>query len=349
MSLTTRLTHSNDAWRLLNGLVCLYKPAGYAGSKLTAMLKYNLAEDLNRMQRTVESEDRRLELDRGGGELVGRSDKAVEVVAGGSNIDYSVHPHVLGPGYEADDIQLTMVNKLAEDVSGVLVMGVNGGIRNAVSLKKSKLLNTFQVRGEWGRATSTGWATGKTRHCATWRHLVGRPWLVDQCLSNVSAGHQARAWTVANCGLETQEAYEQALKGPIKPTLLSETLIYSIKVSEWKLPHFTLEVQCVEGAEDKQEYIVKLLEEIGLKCKTVAHTTGIRCAAVGPFTSRECLLVKHLNLQDVLDNISDNRKLFRETWPSGVKGEKVFRRQQLIGGGEVAAGGTKAFTEIIEE
>ena len=72
-----------------------------------------------------------------------------------------------------------------------------GGNTEARAPRNAKLLTTFHINGEWGRATSTGWATGKTRKCHTWRHLVGRPWLVDQCLSNIQAGHQARGWTVS--------------------------------------------------------------------------------------------------------------------------------------------------------
>eukprot|EP00090_Calanus_glacialis_P007477 TRINITY_DN15907_c0_g1_i1.p1 TRINITY_DN15907_c0_g1~~TRINITY_DN15907_c0_g1_i1.p1 ORF type:complete len:351 (-),score=129.59 TRINITY_DN15907_c0_g1_i1:41-1093(-) len=350
MSLT-RLTHSRDAWRLLNGLVCLYKPAGYPGVSLTNMLKHRLVDDLNSMERSVEREDRRLELEGGGGEVVVSDVSGGDVVAGGQGLDYSVHPLVLGPGYTAEDIQVNTVNKLANDVSGVLLVGLNEGGRQARGLKSGKVLNTFHVHGEWGRATSSGWVGGKTRYCHTWRHLAGRPWLVDQCLASVQAAHQARAWNVANIGLDTQEAYEQALKGPVKPAMLSETLVYSIKVMEWKLPNFMLEVQCVEGMDNKQEYLVRLVEEIGLKVKTVAHTSSLRCAAVGPFTSTESLLPKHINLQHVLDNISDNRKLFNKTWPTGwVGSDQGFKRQKRRRDEEESEGKReKQFTEFLEE
>merc|ERR1719318_95716 len=138
----------------------------------------------------------------------------------------------------------------------------------------------------------------------------------------------------------------------VEEMVLSETLVYSMKVMEWKLPNFMMEVQCVEGMNDKQAYIVRLVEEIGLKVKTVAHTSGIRCAAVGPFTSTEALLPKHITLQHVLDNISDNRKLFNETWPTGmVESQKGFmrqkRRREEEEGGEEKRG--KQFSEFLEE
>jgi len=327
MSLTTSLTLSRDAWRLLRGVTCLYKPPGYPAGKLINLIKYKLGKDLNRMERKVERDESKLHLTGGRGDIIPSSGGGVVL---GHCGDYSVHSSVLGPAYDPDDIRCMYVNKLSDRASGVLLVGVNegvGGNTEARALRNAKLLTTFHINGEWGRATSNGWATGKTRKCHTWRHLVGRPWLVDQCLSNIQASHQSRAWTVSNLALDTQEAFEQALKGPVKPDLLSETLVYSLKVKEWNLPSFTIEVKCIEGQSDTQEYLVRMVEEIGLKCKTVAHVTGIRCSALGPFTTNESLLIKHINLQNILNNISDNRKLWRET-KFGHTSERGFRRKE---------------------
>jgi len=325
MSLTTRLTKSRDAWGLLRGIACVYKPSEYLQGRLMVMLRHRLMEELNSMERVVERDDGMLQLDGGSRDIVAGGNTVGGDMVAGQSVDYSVHPLVLGPGYTPEDIQILPVNKLAEDVSGVVVVGVNSGLHQAKKLQSAKLLNTFEVRGEWGRATSTGWATGKTRYCHTWKHLIGRPWLVDQCLASVQASHQARAWNVSNCALDTQEAYEQALNGPVKPTLLSETLVYNIKVREWKLPHFMLEVQCVEGMDDKQKYLVRLIEELGLKVKSCASVTSIRCAAVGPFTSSEGLLPKHFTLQHMLNNMSDNKKMLREI---NTKADHGFRRKE---------------------
>jgi len=328
MSLSTTLTHSKDAWSLLRGVVCLYKPSDYSGARLIAALKHKLISDLNQMERTVDSENKFTPL--GDGEASsaittkGTSEAVIFNKTGNGNTDYSVHPLVLGPGYHFDDLKVKVANKLADNVSGVLVVGINnGGVGLAEKLKSAKLLTTLEVKGEWGRATSTGWVGGKTRHCRTWQHLVGRPWLVDQCLSAVQASHQARAWNVSNLSLVSQEAYEKALEGPVKPSIMSETLVYSIKVKEWNPPYFMMEVQCVEQPNDKQAFVVRLVEEIAVKCRTVAHCHGIRCSNVGPFISSGCLLPKYISLQNVLNNISDNRKLMRQIWPKGVTTSKT--------------------------
>jgi len=362
MSITATLTHSADAWRLLSGLVCLYKPAGYSGGKLVQMLKYNLIDELNRMQRIVQSEGRQ-ELEGGSGQkhmqlAGGGSQVAVrkgggDIEANGSAcVDYSVHPRVLGPGYCVDDLHVRSVNKLSEAVSGVQVIGLQRGGSSLVGrMQRERVFTTLHVRGEWGRATSTGWAGGKTRMCKGWRHLDGRPWLVDQCLATVEASHQASAWSVAGVGLVTQDAYNEACKGPVKPDMISTTLVYSIKVKEWNPPHFMMEVVCMEQLDDGQKYIVQLVEEIGLQCKTVAHTHSIRCAAVGPYTSNESLLLKHLNLQHVLDNISDNRKLFKNTLgmkkQSNITGYKTEKKSEIHGSDLTNAVPSKPFSRLI--
>ena len=113
--------------------------------------------------------------------------------------------------------------------------------------------------------------------------------------------------------MDTQEAFELASRGPVRPKLLTETLIYNIELKEFRPPHFMLEVQCVEGENDPhQSHIVRLVEEVALKCRTVAHVSSIRCSGLGPWTADSALLSKHVSLQNVLDNISVNRRLYKE-------------------------------------
>ena len=57
MSITTQLTHSNEAWKLLRGLICLYKPPGYPASSLYGMLKNRITDDLNCMERAVHRDE----------------------------------------------------------------------------------------------------------------------------------------------------------------------------------------------------------------------------------------------------------------------------------------------------
>ena len=312
MSITTQLTHSAETWHYLRGLVSLYKPAGYPAYSMVKMMRVRLAEDLNCMRRSHEAEADLL-TDRGGGaDVVSTTDSAV--VVGGDEEDYSSHPAVLGPGYTWQDIRTMVVNPIGEKSSGVLLVGVNRvGVTQARALRAASLMRTYHVKGELGRATSTGWVGGKTVMCQGWTQLAARPYRIQQMLANISGANQARAWNVSAFGLDTQEGYELALQGPVRPQMPSETIVYNIKLKEFKPPMFMMELHCIDGENDRtQEHIVQLVQEVALKCKTVCHVHSLRCAAFGPWTADTTLLGKQLNLQDILNNISDNRKIYKQ-------------------------------------
>ena len=233
---------------------------------------------------------------------------------GGVIEDYSSHPAVLGPGYDWEDIKIKVVNTIGLKASGVLLVGINSsGIREAKALKSAKLMRTYHVRGEFGRATSTGWAGGKTLKCEGWTGAVSRPAMIHQMLANISSANQARAWTVSQVGLDTQEGYEMAVRGPVRPKMPSETLVYNVKLKELTAPMFLLELHSIDSENDRdQQHLVDLTEEIALKCKTVCHVHSVRCAALGPWTADTTLLTKELTLQNILNNISQNRRLYRQ-------------------------------------
>ena len=258
MTISTQLTHSCEAWKYLKGLVCVYKPPGYSLSSIIAIMKQRLVQDLNSMERTIHSD----EVSEHSTDVQGFINSSNSLTSPSSNgeiitssrngeIDYSSHPLVLGDGYHFNDMTHLKVSDLGVNVSGVCLVGLNDlGVSRAKTLRKAKLLTTYQIRGEFGRATRTGWSEGKTAKCSGWKHLAAKSHLLEQMLVNISSSHQARSWQAAKVGLDTQEAYEMACKGPVRPGILSETLIYNIQLKECSLPHFMLELQCVQGAND---------------------------------------------------------------------------------------------------
>jgi hypothetical protein len=78
-----------------------------------------------------------------------------------------------GAAYQPQDISIKFVNVISTRCSGLMVLGINRGCRNAALLRASRPLLTYQLRGEWGRATATGFRDGKTVAKATWQHLKG--------------------------------------------------------------------------------------------------------------------------------------------------------------------------------
>ena len=301
---------------MLRGLICLYKPPGYPASSLYGMLKNRITQDLNCMERTLYGDENLLP-DPGEFGL----DREVLMRVGGKEIvstkhirDYSSHPAVLGHGFHHSDHKVYGVNILGDKSSGVCLIGLNeGGVSLARAVKRARLMSTYHIKAEFGRATTSGWYDGKTAKCEGWQYIRRRTHLLEQLLVNISSAHQSRVWEVAEVAVDSQEAYELAVKGPVRPKMISEPLVYSISLLEAQLPHFTLEVQVVEGSGDQdQGPLVRLVEELAIKCRTVASVHSVRCAALGPWTAADSLLFKHIDLQNVLNNISDNRKIHRE-------------------------------------
>ena len=98
--------------------------------------------------------------------------------------------------------------------------------------------------------------------------------------------------------------------------MISESLVYNISLLEAELPYFTIELQVVEGSGDQdqdQGHLVRLVEELAIKCRTVASVHSKRCTTLGAWTAGNSLLFIHIDLQNVKNNTSDNRKIHRES------------------------------------
>jgi len=364
------LIYSADAWRLLQGIMSVYKPPGMGPKMMVKSLKMNLIKDLNKMERRVhpgfllegertpdvrklfqsisqtqfmdqnlqvrlllaeeEVEDEDAEPKYYQENFITQSDKYLlaadddkldslqedkfpepqkEIL---SAMDYASHPLVLGNAYGVEDISVVPVNIVSTRCSGVMVLGINKYTWAAKQMRRAQPLLTYELEGEFGKATATGFSDSKVTAKATWRHLIGRRWHLDQILSSIESSHQKAAWKVANVDPSTQEGYELAAKGPIKPGLLTDPLIYGIKSIAWKPPNFTLRVQFIGH---DHTFLLDLVSEIGLRLRTHAHVTRLRCAQVGHFGADQTMLAHQFSLQNALSNIGQNHKIFKSKKP----------------------------------
>lgn len=114
---------------------------------------------------------------------------------------------------------------------------------------------------------------------------------------------------ILQVSLQSQEAYEIAAKGPVRPENLSDGLIYSLKCIRYYPPDFTLDATCV-GANG--EYLASLIHELGIKLKTSAVTSGIRILRFGYFDLTSALLYKHCTLENLIQNICDNEVILQQ-------------------------------------
>lgn len=79
-----------------------------------------------------------------------------------------------------------------------------------------------------------------------------------------------------------------------------------------------------------EDYLLSLVHEIGLKLRCSATCTAIRCIRYSSFTIEQALLMKHWNLQFVLDNIRECNSSYRKMreLPSFITEQSYFENNQ---------------------
>ncbi|XP_026716059.1 mitochondrial mRNA pseudouridine synthase TRUB2 isoform X1 [Athene cunicularia] len=106
----------------------------------------------------------------------------------------------------------------------------------------------------------------------------------------------------SNIDMKTQEAYELAVKGLIRPMGKSPPIIIAIRCLQFTLPEFQLEIQCLH---ETQQYLRKIVHEIGLELKSSAVCTQVRRIRDGVFTLDDALLRTQWNLKNIQNAIWD--------------------------------------------
>lgn len=217
------------------------------------------------------------------------------------------HPLVVGPRYQPQDVRMTWATEVGKVVSGVVVMSVNGNHRKLMQFKEANHLRTYELRGEFGRASDTLRPYGRIVEKATYDHVtVGK---LERLLSSIQAAHQVEAFKYAGVQMDSQEAYELAAAGSVRPARKSPTLMYSLRCIDFSLPFFTLEVSCIN---EHQSYLLQLVNDIGLKLRTCALCHQVRQTRYGHFNLDHALLRQHWTLEHILNNIQHCRPLMAE-------------------------------------
>lgn len=146
--------------------------------------------------------------------------------------------------------------------------------------------------------------------------------------------------------LQSQEAYEIAASGLVRPTRTDAPVVYSIKCIDMSLPEFTLggfltfssifmfvnfdfygnfngsfsEICTINENED---LFLKLIMEVGYHLKNVATTVTMRCVRVGFFTVEHALLKKHWSLENIIENMRNCRHVIEQSDKFDLKIKKI--------------------------
>ncbi|XP_075416825.1 pseudouridylate synthase TRUB2, mitochondrial [Tenrec ecaudatus] len=275
----------------LHGLFATYKPPGLKWELLRNTVEMQLLKGLNAGPPPAPEQRVHFLL----GPMEGSQEKELTLTA--SSVPSLInHPLVCGPQFTS--LKVGVGHRLDANASGVLVLGVGQGRRLLTDMYNAHLTKDYTVRGLLGRATDDFSADGKLVEKTTFDHVTREK--LDRILAMIQGSHQKALVTYSNLDLKTQEAYEMAVSGFIRPMNKSPMLITSIRCLHFAPPEFLLEVQCMH---ETQKQLRKLVHEIGLELKSTAVCSQVRRTRDGFFTLDDALLRTQWDIHSIQDAI----------------------------------------------
>ncbi|XP_053417473.1 pseudouridylate synthase TRUB2, mitochondrial [Nycticebus coucang] len=275
----------------LNGLFAVYKPPGLKWKHLRDNIELQLLKGLNAKKPPAPEQRVRFLL----GPTEDSEEKELTLTAT-SVPTLTSHPLVRGPAFTS--LKVGVGHHLDAQASGVLVFGVGQGCSLLTSIYEAHLTKDYTVRGLLGKATDDFCEDGRLVEKTTYDHVTREK--LDRILAVIQGSHQKALVVYSNLDLKTQEAYEMAVRGLIRPMNKSPMLITGIRCLHFAPPEFLLEVQCMH---ETQKLLRKLVHEIGLELKTTAVCSQVRRTRDGVFTLDDALPRTQWDLDHILDAI----------------------------------------------
>ncbi|XP_044757228.1 mitochondrial mRNA pseudouridine synthase Trub2 [Coccinella septempunctata] len=282
-------------WNTLRGIVCVYKPADVGCRQVRNTIIYKICSELNEMH--CRPPIKRVEI-----EVSNAEEYSVKVVP-----NLADHVNVVGPRYQQEDLVCSWANYLGRNTSGVLLFGLRDATKTAKFIRENKPTRAYRVKGRLGLSTDTAFKVGRPVERTTWKHV--KYVHLETLLSSMQAAHQRKMFELCGVDMQSQLAYELAVKGPIRPVDSKIPVLYGIKCVDFNPPDFTLEIHCIN---EYETYLMHLIHEVGMKLHSSAHCTGIQCIRHGCFTLDDALLRKHWTLQEIVSNVEHCNRLLEE-------------------------------------
>ncbi|XP_059115919.1 pseudouridylate synthase TRUB2, mitochondrial [Peromyscus eremicus] len=276
----------------LQGLFAVYKPPGLKWLHLRETVELQLLKGLNASAKPPAPEQRvRFLL----GPAEGSEEKKLTLTAT-SVPTLTTHRLVRGPAFTS--LKIGVGHRLDAQASGVLVLAVGHGCRLLTDMYDAHLTKDYTVRGLLGRATDNFCEDGRLIEKTTYDHVTRE--LLDRILAIIQGSHQKALVMYSSLDLKSQEAYEMAVQGVIRPMNKSPMLISGIRCLHFAPPEFLLEVQCMH---ETQQQLRRLVHEIGLELRTTAVCVQVRRTRDGPFRLDDALLRTQWDLHSIQDAI----------------------------------------------
>ncbi|NWY72062.1 TRUB2 synthase, partial [Erithacus rubecula] len=205
---------------------------------------------------------------------------------------------VRGPRFKK--LKIGAGHRLDVKASGVFVLGVGHGNKLLTDLYNCHLTKVYIVGGLFGKATDDFSDTGNLVEKTTFDHITREK--LERILAVIQGTNQKALLMYSNIDMKTQEAYELAVKGLIRPMGKCPPIITAVRCLHFALPEFQLEIHCLH---ETQQYLRKMVHEMGLELKSSAVCTQVRRIRDGVFTVDDALPRTQWNLQSIQEAIQN--------------------------------------------
>lgn len=212
---------------------------------------------------------------------------------------FADNPLVVGERYQSQDFSLANANYPGYFGSGIVVFFIGKYNHHFNDFKRGQHLKVYEMKGQFGFATNNFTSDGKIIEKTWFKHI--REGHITRVVSKMQSTFQTQMFNTMGIDIRTQEAYDMAAKGLIRPPKgKTAPVIYALRLTDFSPPYFTLEIECIN---EFDEYLFGIINEIGLKLKASAMCTGLRLKRYGPFTVEHSLLMKHWTSEHIIQNI----------------------------------------------
>merc|ERR1719427_204889 len=202
--------------------------------------------------------------------------------------DWFDHPLVQGPRYTEEHLKWHLGHTLDYEASGVQVMGLQTlGQEMIEDFGKERLSRTYEVRGRFGLRTTDQTVGSRVSERSTWDHIKVSH--IEKMLALIQGAHRNALFRSSNVDLQSEEAYQMAVKGNLKPKTFLGPIFLDVKLLEFDAPDFKISVTCMD---ESCQALRSLVHEVGDRLYSSAVATHVRRVQDGVFTfdSPHCLL-----------------------------------------------------------
>lgn len=299
-------------FRKLDGLFAVYKPQGVHWKLVRDTIESHLLKDLNSCPPPAPRKAVQFQL-----LSSGENRSSTDLILSPSMVpSLSDHPLVTGPQF--NKVHVGVGHRLDAFSSGVLVLGLGKSNGLLEHLCKSHVTRDYTLDGQFGMAKDNFCHTGRLIEKTTYDHVTQDK--LERVLAMIQGANQKALITYSHVDLQTQEAYELALRGLLYPDGKSPPILTGLRCIHFKPPHFTLEVQCVN---ETQTYLRKFIHEVGLELRTTAVCSGVRRTRDGPFKVENALTRQQWTIENIVQAIGHFRSTAREIRKSGMYRQTV--------------------------